>query len=98
MPLAMHLVVLDDLKGFQAVAARRCQVGPPPSSADGAGPPADVQDSLAHQKLAVAVAAGSAAGAMAGPCPEALRPATAGHTVSSALRARAAALLARSCR
>lgn len=94
MPLAMHLVVLDDLKGFQAIAARRREIGAPLDLAEHAGPQAGGPDAPAHEKLAVAAAARATAGAAAGPCPEAHRP-TAGHALSGALRARAATLLTR---
>jgi hypothetical protein len=92
MPLAMQLVVLDDLKAIRSIAAGQCKADSLPGSADEA---ASELVAPAQRTLAVAAAAGTAV-------PAAVRhgwegpQAAVGRALRSAMHTRVGALLRRS--
>jgi len=92
MPLAMQLVLLDDLKGIRSTATGLRKVSNPPGSADEA---ASELDAPAQRNLAVVAAAGTVVPAAAGHGWEGPQ-AAAGRALRSAMRTRVGALLRRS--
>ncbi|CAK0883747.1 unnamed protein product [Prorocentrum cordatum] len=95
MPLAIQLVVLDDLKGIQRIAMGQRKVGSPPGLASIAGLQAGEFDSPAQQNPAVGAAAGTAARAVAERDWDG-QWVTVGSTLRSAIRTHVGGLLRRS--